>query len=440
MTDSAINPFIARFAGQPVLIEASAGERVQACLEGMAAHPAAKIVLSGAPAPSDDSFWTEIEGEWGQILRPYVVKDGVLQVPVKGILLHEFPYSLFNWATGYIYIQKAFERGMADANVKAIALIVDSPGGMVAGCFDAVDKMVAAKSKPVRAFAHESAYSAAYAVCMVADHIAVSRTGGVGSIGVVTSHFDYSEQFKQRGIKITFIHAGKHKVDGNHAEPLPDDVKERIQARIDELYQVFVSAVARGRDMDEQAVRDTEALTFTATQAVSNGLADSIGSLDDAVAAFAAVLDDQSDNQGEDAMADEATQSAVDQAAQEAAITQAREEGRAAGLAEGATAERARIDAILGSDEAKDRPALASHFAMKTAMSPEDAKAALAAQPVVVAAPAAKDDATGFDAAMDGPEVGANAGNGDADNDDGAEVLALARATGLKGFVAKSQS
>jgi signal peptide peptidase SppA len=437
------NPFLARINGEPLLVEATSAERVRTCLEAVVTHEAASIVMNTPMmSASDDTFWTELPDRWASILRPYVVKDGILQIPVKGMLLHDFPYALFDWATGYIYIQKAFERGMADENVKGVALIIDSPGGMVSGCFDAIDKMLAVKSKPVRAFAHESAYSAAYAIAMVADHIAVSRTGGVGSVGVVTMHVDQSEQLKQRGLKVTFIFAGKHKVDGNATEPLSDEVKARIQARIDESYAVFVSAVARGRGMEEQAVRDTEALTYTATQAVSVGFADSIGSLDDAVAAYAVFLDDQSDNTGEDEMS-EATQSApVDQAA---AVEAARTEGQSAGRGEGATAERTRIAAILGHAEAKERPALAQHLAMNTGMSPEDAATTLAA--AAKETPAAKTDetddtasgGTGFGGAMsqENPDVGGGNGGGGNETEakeDGSDITALAASVGLKSF------
>lgn len=431
------NPFLARINGEPLLVEATSAERVRTCLDAVVSHEAASIVMNTPTmASNDDTFWTELGDRWASILRPYVVKDGILQIPVKGMLLHDFPYALFDWATGYIYIQKAFERGMSDGNVKGIALIIDSPGGMVAGCFDAVDKMLAVKSKPVRAFAHESAYSAAYAIAMVADHIAVSRTGGVGSVGVVTMHVDMSEQLKQRGLKVTYIFAGKHKVDGNAAEPLSDEVKARIQARIDESYGVFVSAVARGRGMEEQAVRDTEALTYTATQAVSVGFADSIGSLDDAVAAYAAFLDDQSDNTGEDEMADEANGSAVDQAA----VDTARTEGHAAGV----TAERQRIAAILGCDEAKGKSALANHIAMNTSMSLDDAKGMLAAAAVEAPATATTTTAettdTGFTGAMStgNPEVGGGNGGGNGNGteakEDGSDIRDLAKSVGLKGF------
>ncbi|WP_245884148.1 S49 family peptidase [Hartmannibacter diazotrophicus] len=305
-----------------------------------------------------DDFWPE-ENDWRAAYRPYVVKDGVLQIPVRGVLLNNFPWQLYDWATGYDYIARAFSRGLNDPKVNGIAFVIDSPGGEVAGNFDLVDMIYAGRGqKPMRAFAAESAYSAAYSIASAADTIVVSRTGGVGSIGVVTAHIDVSKALDRVGIAVTFIHFGKHKVDGNPYEPLPDDVKARIQARIDELGAMFVSIVARNRGMEEQVIRDTEALTYTASQATSIGLADEIGPLEDGLAAFAAEL---STNRKGNAMGQNTSeQTAVDQAS----IDKAREEGKTEGLKAGATAERSRIAAIVNSDNGKSRPKMALKMAL----------------------------------------------------------------------------
>lgn len=380
------NPLLARFAGEPTLVAAERRDRFEACLDAvMAIEHGPAMLREGASV--DDGFWPEA-GSWKAAYRPYVVVDGVLQIPVKGVLLHDFAYAVGGFATGYVYIRRAFERGIADGTVKGIALVCDSPGGEVAGCFDLVDAMHAGKgAKPVWAFAHEAAYSAAYAVASVADKIWVSRTGGVGSVGVVTAHTDVSGALEQRGVKVTFIYAGKHKVDGNSYEALPEDVQARIQARIDALYDVFVATVARNRpSLKEKAVRATEALCFTADEATKNGLADAVGSLDDAVAAFVADLNPP--DQQDDTMI---TQEALD-----AAVATARAEGRAegetagrtAGEATGASAAKARIKAILGSDESKGRDDLAQHFAFDSDLPAEAAVAALTKAPkAAVAAP-----------------------------------------------------
>jgi signal peptide peptidase SppA len=421
------NPLIARFANEPSLLAPGTEDRFQALLNAAASHPMLAELDTMERAEGGD-FWTELGPRASAILRPYIVQNGILLIPVRGVLLNDFPYAFYDLATGYEYITEAFKRGMDDSNVKGIALVIDSPGGMVAGCFGCVDKMYARRGeKPVRAYASESAYSAAYAIFSVAEHGTVARTGGVGSIGVVTAHMDLSKALEDFGIKITFIFAGKHKVDGNAYEPLPADVKARIQTRIDELYGIFVQTVARNRGLDEQAVRDTEALTFTASESLSNGLADEIGELDDALAAFAA---DLSNPQGDEEMSTQdkpaLTQADIDNAV--AAATANHESALATARTEAASAERTRIAAILGSDEAKGREGLANHLALETDTASEAAVAILAKSPKVE-----EGAETPFNKEMSkgNPDVGA--GEGDDDEQAISNPVALARAAGIRG-------
>lgn len=438
------NALLSRFDQEPSLIAPHAQALFESCLDH--AEMLTQRIQSATDQPkmaAGDDFWFA-EDDWRSMLRPYVVKNGILQIAVKGVLLHDFPYQFFSYATGYEYIWRAFERGMSDPKVKGIALICDTPGGEVAGNFDLVDKMYARRDeKPVRGFAMERAYSAGYSIISVAKKIIVSRTGGVGSIGVVTAHVDYSKAMESEGIKVTFIHFGKHKVDGHPYAPLPKDVQERIQARIDELGDVFVKTVARNRGLDEKAVRDTEALTFTATQALSNGLADEIGSLDDAVAAFAADLSRETEDE-EMAMTEDEKKAA------DAAAETARTEGASQGRQEGAKAERERVTAIINSDEGKKRPTMALKMATGEKFANLDAETIVAlladmpeekatanepANPANDAAPKGKDGAAkDFAAAMDkdNPNLGA-AGK----VDDGTETRAD-RALRLSGYKKKA--
>lgn len=396
-----LNPILARFQNEPTLVASGSKPWFEACVASAAVTLSALDASRDAPQMADD-FWYH-PSDWRAAYRPYVVKDGILHIPVKGVLLNDFGYAFGSWATGYQYIQKAFERGMGDADVRGIALIVDSPGGMVAGNFDLVDRIYARRGeKPVAAFASEHAYSAAYSLASAADpgRLYIARTGGVGSIGVVTTHVDMSKLMDDIGYAVTFIYAGKHKVDGNAYEPLPEDVRARIQERIDALYSIFVSTVARNRGLDEQAVRDTEALTFPADKALSNGLADKIGSLDDALADFSATLNPQ---EGDDQMAD------FTQAEHDAALATARTEAQAQGAKEGAAAERTRISTILASDEGAKRPKTALSLALKSDMDADTVAAVLADLPEEKAETAPAEPTAGaapgmFSAAMNGSE------------------------------------
>lgn len=363
------NPFLARFDGEPALVNADMQNRFTASLNAVMNHELASQAQVSAYASSDE-FWTEM-GSYSKMLRPYSVNNGILQIPVKGALLKDFPYQFFDYATGYEYIKMAFDRGLADADVKGIALIFDTPGGMVAGNFDLVDHIHSKRGiKPIAGFAQEHAYSAGYSLISAVDpgRVNVSRTGGVGSIGVVTSHVDVSAQMDQRGIKVTFIHAGKHKVEGNPYEALSDDTKARIQSRIDGLYGIFVSTVARNRGMDEKAIRATEALTFSAEEAVSNGLADNIGSLEDAIVAFATSLSKTEDENMS------FTQEQLD-AAVATATASAKEEGKNEGMNEGVAQERARVSAIVTSEAGAARPKAAMKMALNDKFAALDADA-----------------------------------------------------------------
>lgn len=396
------NIILSRFQHEPALLGETTRAWFETCVEN-----ANTMLVSLETAQQEEGlsaasgFWFA-EDDWRSSYRPYSVKNGVLQIPVKGVLLNGFPWQLGSYATGYEYIHEAMKRGMDDEDVKGIALIIDSPGGMVAGNFDLVDRMYEKRGKkPIKAFAAESAYSAAYSIASAADEIVVTRSGGVGSVGVLTMHVDMSEALNKHGIKVTYIYAGKHKVDGNSTEPLPDSVREKIQGRIDALYSEFVGIVARNRGIDEKAVRKTEADVFDAKAALEVQFADRIGSLDDEITAFTASFTQEED----DDMADKNQA----QTFTESDVANARAEGVTEGQKTGAQAAVARINAIMDSDAGKARPKAAINAALKTSMPADEATAFLATLPEEKAeAPAPKPAPTGagapagmFESAMD---------------------------------------
>ena len=381
------NPLLASFHDKDALLTKGSEQSFSAYLDSASAI-IAKIETGREQAAHDTDFWFAPD-DWRSTYRPYVVADGVLYVPVKGVLLHGMAYALGDYATGYVYLTKAIERGLDDPEVKRIVMVIDSGGGHVSGCFDLGDRIYAGRSvKPIHAVADEFAYSAAYLIASSCTDFKVARTGGAGSIGVLRVHYDMSRAVEAAGVTVTFIQSGAHKTDEHPLKPLSEAAQARLQARSAELYEIFVSTVARNRSMDAQAVRDTEALTFSAAEAVSNGLADSIGTLDDAIAAFAADLSNQED----DTMSTKDT-SAVDQAA----VETARAEGHAAGVKEGANAERARFAAIVNSEAGQARPKAAMKFATNDKFAAIDADAItemLADMPEEkAAAPAPKNDA-----------------------------------------------
>jgi signal peptide peptidase SppA len=194
----------------------------------------------------------------------------------------------------YSDIAGAITAAMDDASVRGVILDIDSPGGEVGGLFDLVEQILAIRSasaKPLWAMANECALSAAYAIASAADRLYVTRTGEVGSIGVVAVHVDESGADAKAGLSWSFVFAGDQKVDGNAHEPLSQRARASIQADVDRLYSEFCALVAANRGMGSEAVRGTAAAIYRGALAVRTGLADRLGTLDLAIAEMAAELD-----------------------------------------------------------------------------------------------------------------------------------------------------
>jgi capsid assembly protease len=211
---------------------------------------------------------------------PYPVVDGIAVIEIAGVLIHRGGWiGQSSGQTSYEGIAAQIEAAARDPSVRAVALEIDSFGGEVAGVFDLADRIRAIRGdKPVWAFVAEHAFSAGYALASQADRILLPRTGAAGSIGVVVMHADLSGQLDQDGVRVTLIHSGQHKVDGNPYEPLPENVRDDIQREIDVLRFLFTETVAAGRAgrLSQDAALATEAATYRGVDAVAAGLADEV--------------------------------------------------------------------------------------------------------------------------------------------------------------------
>ncbi|WP_337137392.1 S49 family peptidase, partial [Morganella morganii] len=212
----------------------------------------------------------------------YDVLEGIAIIPVYGTLVQKLgtlrPYS---GMTGYDGIRRVFLTAVNDPEVKGICLDIDSPGGEVAGCFDLVDLIYTERGKkPIHAILSENAFSAAYAIASAADKIFVPRTGGVGSVGVIVIHCDWSQRIKDDGLKVSIITYGNRKAESNPYVALSDEAKAAIQHDVDEMGRLFVSTVSRNRGLSETVIRNTQAACYLAAEGVQMGLADAVASPD----------------------------------------------------------------------------------------------------------------------------------------------------------------
>lgn len=206
-------------------------------------------------------------------------------IPIHGTLVRRtVGLEAESGLASYAAIAGQLDAALANPNTAAILLDIDSPGGESSGVFDLADRIrTTASSKPVWAVANDMAFSAAYALASGASRIFVSRTGGVGSIGVIAMHVDQSVKDAQDGVHYTAVFAGDRKNDLNPHEPISDEAHAFLQSEVNRVYGLFVETVAKHRGLKAAAIKATEAGLFFGKDAISAGLADAVGTFDDAL-------------------------------------------------------------------------------------------------------------------------------------------------------------
>lgn len=211
-------------------------------------------------------------------------------IPIRGTISQhsqgDMSSFLFGGATTED-IASELDTMLADDSISKIVLDIDSPGGVSYGVTELANKILASRgTKPIVAVANSLAASAAYWIGSAADSFYASPGALVGSIGVYAMHQDISKMAEDAGVKTTFISAGKHKVDGNQFEPLSDDARAAIQARVDDTYGMFIRDVANGRGVSEATVKTDfgEGDVFTAKRAKAAGMIDGILTLEEVLA------------------------------------------------------------------------------------------------------------------------------------------------------------
>jgi len=222
----------------------------------------------------------------------YEVVAGVAMIEVHGTLVQrQLGLRPVSGMTGYNAIRTNFFTALQDPAVKAIALDIDSGGGDCAGLFDLTDAIFAARgSKPVWAILDESAGSAAYAIAAAANRVTIPRTGYAGSIGVIYLHVDLTKMLEKDGVTVTVLQYGARKADGQPVITLSDAARERMQADIDAVGEIFIGSVARYRGISAPKVRAQEADVFLGAKALQAGLVDAVLSPAEAFFALAKSL------------------------------------------------------------------------------------------------------------------------------------------------------
>jgi signal peptide peptidase SppA len=258
-----------------------------------------QIAMVKRPARRPYLLAFEDDGEAGAVPEAAAsssprTKDGltIAVLPLQGTISHRM--GMMSEYSGGISTERFTQwlrAAAADPSVKAIVIDCDSPGGTVDGVPELADEIARTnKIKPIVGVANSMAASAAYWLLSQCSELVITPSGCVGSIGVFASHEDLSKMYESYGMKVSLISAGKYKTEGNPYEPLSDEARQALQGQVNDYYGLFTKAVARGRNSDVKAVMAGfgEGRMVMAAQAVKEGMADRVATLDQALAKLGA--------------------------------------------------------------------------------------------------------------------------------------------------------
>lgn len=202
------------------------------------------------------------------------IEDGIGVVTINGPILRkpDFFSRVFLGAADSEEIGSAIREAVGRADVKAVFLDIDSPGGTVLGTPELANAVAALnETKPVYAFSSGLMCSAAYWIASQARAVYATPSAQVGSIGVVQAFLDDSAALEAKGLRVETFAVGKYKSIGAPGTPLTDDQRELIRSNLSEIASEFHAAVlARGRAVQAEAM---EGQTFSGRQAQRLNLA-----------------------------------------------------------------------------------------------------------------------------------------------------------------------
>ena len=181
-------------------------------------------------------------------------------------------------------VARTLERAFAVKNAKAVALVINSPGGSPVQSrqiYLRIRQLAEEKKLRVLVFVEDVAASGGYMIACAGDEIFCDPSSILGSIGVVGGSFGFQELIKKVGVERRLYTAGAHKAMLDPFLPEnPDDVA-RLKALQREIHTIFIALVKQSRG---GRLKGADDVLFTGEYwagetSVSLGLADAIGDM-----------------------------------------------------------------------------------------------------------------------------------------------------------------
>jgi signal peptide peptidase SppA len=215
---------------------------------------------------------------------PARLRRGVVVVPVvrlSGLIGSVTPLRQGMSLAG---LARTLERAFSIKNARAVALVINSPGGSPVQSrqiYLRIRQLASEKKLPVLVFVEDVAASGGYMIACAGDEIFCDPSSILGSIGVVGGSFGMQDLIKKIGVERRLYTAGEHKAMLDPFLPEnPDDVT-RLKAIQREIHAIFIALVKESR---RGRLKGADDVLFTGEYwvgetAVSLGLADAIGDL-----------------------------------------------------------------------------------------------------------------------------------------------------------------
>lgn len=237
------------------------------------------LMISGKMPACSAEEMEERRSDQGDYL---VTESGVAIIPVKGVM--QRGDSKFGDTVNTQRVRKMMRSARDRADVSAVLLHIDSPGGTVAGQTELIDDLDALRSaKTTWAAVEEMACSAGYWLAARCDKVFANRLAEVGNIGCYCVAFDYSKQLEKEGVRAVLVSSGKFKGLGADYS-VPPEMEDEMLARVNEVTRDFVAAVADGRGMPVDTVEKiADGKSYSGRDAIAAGLIDEIGNFDRAL-------------------------------------------------------------------------------------------------------------------------------------------------------------
>ena len=218
----------------------------------------------------------------GEDVKMEIIDGNIAVIPIQGVISkHVGVIQKSSGMADVDDIEAMVKDALKDDMIQGILFDVNSPGGGITGVPE-LAKIIgeAGKTIPTLAYTDELMASAAMWLSAGCNAIYSSQTAKVGSIGVYMAFLDQSRAMEMAGLKVDLIKAGRLKGMGMPGTELTAEMRDMLQAEVDQVMKWFTSHITSYRFVDSESMQGQ---AFFGEDAVSRGLVDRIGTRGDAV-------------------------------------------------------------------------------------------------------------------------------------------------------------